>query len=148
MGWNFLSRNESINRDAQRATLLNDPALAAVSGAPDYQAEIAAIHELSRLLITWCRPRYVVPLGAARVQRETLSRVAGIPQATSIISPPASIPITAGQHSAAGCHGRPDGRTPDPGSSLPVGRRAKERSLDPEANDAEADRGGGQPPGE
>ena len=141
MGWNFLSRNESINRDAQRATLLNGPALAAVSGAPDYQAAITAIHELSRLLITWCRPRYVVPLGAARVQRETLSRVAGIPHA-------ASIPITAGEHSAAGCHGRPDGRTPDPGSSLPVGRRAKERPLDPEANDAEADRGGGQPPGE
>ena len=49
MGWNFLSRNESVNRDAQRATPLNDPALAAVSGAPDYQAAIAVIHELPRL---------------------------------------------------------------------------------------------------
>jgi hypothetical protein len=30
----------------------------AVSDAPDCQAAIAAIHELPRLLITWCRPRY------------------------------------------------------------------------------------------
>jgi hypothetical protein len=44
--------------DAQRA------ALGAVSGAADYQAAIAAIHELPRLLITWCRPRFSVPLAA------------------------------------------------------------------------------------
>jgi receptor-binding and translocation channel-forming TcA subunit of Tc toxin/ABC toxin-like protein/neuraminidase-like protein len=48
--------------DAQRLTLLNDPALAAVSGAADYQAAIASFHEAPRLLITWCRPRFRTPL--------------------------------------------------------------------------------------
>jgi hypothetical protein len=90
MGWNSLSRNESINRDAQQATRLNCPG--ARGCFSDYPAAIGAIHEAPRLLVPWCRPRHVVPLGAARVQRETLSRVAGMPHATRIISPPASIP--------------------------------------------------------
>ncbi|TXH70592.1 MAG: hypothetical protein E6Q88_08345 [Lysobacteraceae bacterium] len=47
---------------AQRNTLLTDPALAAVTGIPAYQAAIAEFHERPRLALKFLKPAFTAPL--------------------------------------------------------------------------------------
>ena len=77
-----LLRFTGLMTPAERATLLGDPSLSAVTGIPSYQAAIAELFERPRLAIKFLDPVFTAPL-AALPSTVDLATVAGLAQNVS-----------------------------------------------------------------